>query len=53
MGQTLLLAEDLPQSLARVQGLSSRLREVVQEAQAFATQQKADAERTKRTFSQV
>ena len=37
----------------RLQALKTRLSEAVSEAQAFAAQQKADAERTKRTYSQV
>ena len=36
-----------------VQALKTRLSEAVGEARAFAQQQKADAERTKRTYSQV
>ena len=36
-----------------MQALKTRLSEAVGEARAFAVQQKADAERTKRTYSQV
>lgn len=36
-----------------IQALKEKLEEAVNEARAFAAQQKADAERTKRSFSQV
>lgn len=35
------------------QALREKLEEAANEARAFAAQQKADAERTKRSFSQV
>ncbi|BDA42942.1 UPF0652 protein [Coccomyxa sp. Obi] len=38
---------------AQVQALKEKLEEAVTEARAFAAQQKADAERTKRSFSQA